>query len=65
MLGIIVLIAMISKDADEGYGALFGFLVIVILIAGIGYYTNYSELLTLQNNPEFWALQEVLKRMGK
>ena len=65
VLAIIIIIFVVKSDEDE-IGA-FGVVIIIfiIIIAGIGYYVNHSELLTLTKNPEYWALKEVLRTLGK
>ena len=48
---------------DTGYGiSATGIFVIMfaLIICGCIYYSNYSDLLTLHNNPEYWALQQIL-----
>ena len=62
----IIMIIFAVKTEEDGMG-LFAFVVIIltIIIAGIGYYNNYSELLTLTKNPEYWALKEVLSALGR
>jgi hypothetical protein len=61
---VVIFILWIVKGWDEdGIGFLF-FVGVVIFITGIClYYCNYSNLLTLTNNPEYWALQEILKQL--
>lgn len=38
---------------------LIGF-ILVLIIAGIIYYSNYINLMTLQGNPEYWAVEKIL-----
>jgi dolichyl-phosphate-mannose--protein O-mannosyl transferase len=57
---VVWIIIMVMNEADEGYALVFVLLISVIIIAGCGYYSNYSDLITLKNNPEYWALKEIL-----
>ena len=52
------------KEGDydlAGYWIVGGFMVAVL--AATVHILNYVQLLTLRNNPEYWALQEVLKHL--
>lgn len=61
VLAIIMLVYAIKEDEEEiGVFAVIIFL-FTIIIASAGYYFNYSNWLTLTTNPEYWALQEILK----
>lgn len=62
----IIMLAFAMKTDEDGMGA-FAIVVIisVVIIAGFGYYVNYSERLTLTTNPEYWALKEILSQLGK
>ena len=59
-LAIIMIIMIIKYDGEEIIALPFLIIVVAIVSGSIGYYINYSKLLTLQNNPEYWALHEVL-----
>ena len=43
----------------------FVFLIFAIIVSPLGYYVNYSEWLTLTQNPEYWALREILNTLTK
>ena len=48
-------------DAKMGFGRL-AFISFVLGVIFIAFYVgNYTENITLRTNPEFWALQEILK----
>jgi len=49
----------------EGEGIFFSFLgsFIMTALSGVIYGVNYTTLLTLKLNPEYWALQEILKHL--
>lgn len=38
-------------------------LFIFLIMAIVVYVGNYTEILTLQTNPEYWALQEILNQL--
>lgn len=65
LLIFVFIIAGIIRDWDEEPMA-FGFFVMIVLIiiGGLVYYHNYSDLLTLTKNPEYWALSEILNKLG-
>ena len=48
---------------DDGLGACLSMAGIFGVIGAFMYYKNYVSLLTLNNNPEYWALQEILKHL--
>lgn len=65
-IGLVVLaVILLFVSANRGWDGAAAFAIIIILatimIAGIGYYVNYSSWLTLTTNPEYWALKEILK----
>lgn len=75
-LGILLMVCFIIaivglfliKDEAEIQVALgwLAFLIfIVIIITGIFYWNNYTQNITLRTNPEYWALQEILNKLGK
>lgn len=61
---IVIIIMMVKSDNSE----LVPFPIMAILtfgsIAVLGVYTNYSKLLTLENNPEYWVLEQVLRAIN-
>jgi hypothetical protein len=59
MLGLIIY--AIVTDCNESWPGACLFLFLISFIIGLIIFAcNYSILLTLQNNPEFWALQQIL-----
>jgi len=67
LIVIAIIIFIISAIKDFDAAAAWGVFIFfaTIIIAGIGYYVNYSEWVTLTTNPEYWALKEVLSVLGK
>ncbi len=59
----IFFLVMVVKEGDGG----FGFLALIFFIAGfflaVGYVSDYTALITLRGNPEYWALQEILSKL--
>ena len=55
-----------SIKGDEEDMAFFsgGVFILNLVVAITGYYINYSKLLTLRNNPEYWALKEILNAIN-
>jgi hypothetical protein len=63
VLAIIMLIYALKAD-KEGIGTFaIGVIIFTIIIVGIGYYVNYSDWITLTQNPQYWALKEVLSAL--
>ena len=64
VFGLFLIYAIIEDEDSTGATCLF-IIFATIIICAIGYYVNYTDLLTLTKNPEYWALKEVLKVLGK
>lgn len=60
---IVLMVLMVSFDGEEAVGFPAFTFITTLIIAPIGYYTMYSELLTLTQNPEFWVIQEILNKL--
>jgi len=61
---ILLFIISFLNDWEESSIVSAIFFFTTLLIAGVGYCEVYSELLTLTNNPEYWALKEILSALG-
>ena len=64
-ISIIGLIISFKTDEEMLVVWSFVFIILAVFFGTIGYYENYSEWLTLTNNPEYWALQEILTSIAK
>jgi hypothetical protein len=63
-LAIITIFLAVKSDEDEIIPLIVVIMTMFIVLAVVGYSINYSELLTLTKNPEYWALKEILKALG-
>jgi protein-S-isoprenylcysteine O-methyltransferase Ste14 len=70
-IGILLIIWGLIRNYKDGFGengvvtGCTGVIIIVfaLLIFGSLYWHYYTTLITLNNNPEYWALQEILSRI--
>jgi L-asparagine transporter-like permease len=66
---VLIIIGMIFAKDEREISAAMGWLAfcifVVIITVGVCYYGNYTQNITLKTNPEYWALNEILNRLGK
>jgi len=60
---LIAWIVSVVKDWDEGPGWLFSIMMLFVVLGGIVYWTNYTDILTLTMNPEYWALNKIVSKL--
>ena len=55
------------KDSDATYvlqASLFLFLLTIWVIAVVYSFCHFSEMITIAFNPEYWAIDQILKKVG-
>ena len=63
---VLFIVAFVRRIKDDDYGLAVYWILGVYVVTSIAvtlHILNYIQLVTLKNNPEYWALQEVLKHL--